>query len=458
MLPKETTVTPYEEILEYLNRFTNYERRPPQSADGECLHLARIEHILSRLGGPQTHYEVIHIAGSKGKGSTATMTAALLSALGLRVGLYTSPHLHTVRERISLDGRPISKEMFAESFTLLAPILTDLEADPTLGAATYFEVLTALAFLTFANASVDVAVVEVGLGGRLDATNVVSPAVVGVTPISLDHTEILGHSIGEIAGEKAGIFKAGVPVVLAKQAEEAEHVFAHHAEEKGCKLRRVGSPSLQVQMRHDGKAGSPPLLSFITWRGDYEGIRQPLLGQHQAENAGLAVGLVECYLERKGSRDLSAGVMKRAWRALNIPGRLEVVSQKPLVVLDGAHNPASIWVLSEALRDAFPERRVVAVFAAASDKDVTGMLHILAPFVGALVLTSTGQPRSASIMSMEQGLEGIEAPECRSCSLPLEALEEARKLAGPEGVILVTGSLYLVGQIRGEFFPELKEG
>jgi dihydrofolate synthase/folylpolyglutamate synthase len=457
MAPASSIPFSYEDALSYLDGFTNYERRVDYTADEATLGTGRMRRLLTQLGDPQNHFRSIHIAGSKGKGSTAIMTAAILRDYGYRVGLYTSPHLVTVRERIVLAGAPVDREAFRDGMKELMPAIERVQDERPQGCITYFETLTALAFLLFRDKGMDLAVVETGLGGRFDATNVLTPSAVGITPVSMDHMKQLGNTISAIAGEKAGIIKPGVPVLVGPQVPEAETVFRNAARHTGAPLRAFGTPELDGDLAREpspSEADSPQIIDLITWRGPCPEVPLPLIGRHQAQNAALAVGLAEVVLEQDDQPQVSSARLRRAWRNLRVPGRIEIIGHKPWTVLDGAHNAASAWVLADTLRRHFATNRFVLVFGSAEDKDIDGMFRILAPMAQEAFTVRTGATRSADPDDLARMLQDEHHVPTQTLPALGATLEAARQAASPEGLVCITGSLYLVGRVQALLAPE----
>ncbi len=455
MAPSSEVARAYRDVLDYLDGFQNYERRPP--TDAAAYGTARMSALLAALGNPQDDWRAVHIAGTKGKGSTATLTAALLQACGLRVGLYTSPHLVSVRERIVIGGAPVSRETFCDAFRCLQPALDGVAADPTLGPATYFETLTALAFVAFQREGVDVAVVEVGLGGRLDATNVLSPVACAIASLSLDHEAVLGDTLPAIAAEKAGILKEDTPAVFATQPDEAMEVLRERAVTVGAPYRTAGTPELSVEILSDLdtlRPEDPMELHVSTWRGRYGRVRLPLLGAHQAANAALAIGLAEIYLESRRAGGLSEGLINRAWRTVQAPARLELVGHRPWVLLDGAHNPASAWALAETIRQRFRPERIVLLFGAARDKNIAGMLRILAPLADRTVTVPIGHSRGADPDDLAVAIRDDIGASVLAMDDIASGFQAARELAGEDGLVCIAGSLYLAGGIQRLLHPD----
>jgi dihydrofolate synthase/folylpolyglutamate synthase len=358
--------------------------------------------LLDRLGNPHQQLRSVHIAGTKGKGSTAAMTESILRAAGYRTGLFTSPHLHTFRERIRIDGRPIPR---GDLIDLLHRCQPALESEPD---RTTFEVMTALAFVYFVQSQIEWAVIEVGLGGRLDATNVIHPAACAITAVSLDHTEVLGHTLALIAGEKAGIIKPDVPVVVAPQAEEAMPVIRGAAAAQAARLITVGptlaNESLASEMhppytwQWTGTAEAGLAEQRFSLQGPlgtvYADLAIPFLGRHQLANASTAVALAY-ELQQQGATiprsAIYAGLRRARW-----PGRLEVLAQRPWIVVDGAHNADSAHKLRAAIQELFPYRRLGLLFGASADKDIRGMLTALLPATDCCWISASQHPRAAA--------------------------------------------------------------
>ena len=367
-------------MQELATRFPSEDRMQPD--------LDRMVLLCDILGDPQRSFQSIHLTGTNGKTSTARMVDGLLGEFGLRSGRFTSPHLTAVNERIVLDGDPLPEDRFSEVFDELAPYVELVDAKSA-HRMTFFEVLTGMAFAAFADAPVDVAVLEVGLGGRWDATNVVDAQTCVVLPIGLDHTQYLGDSLASIAAEKAGIIHEGATVVLAAQPPEAAEVLLRHCVEVGATVAREGLEFGLVDRR---TAVGGQLVSLQGLNARYEDVFLPLHGAHQAANAAAALAAVEACLSHGESLD--GDVVRAGFAAVSSPGRLEVVRSSPTVIVDSAHNPHGMQATVAALSDSFTFRYLVAVMACLSDKDVRTMLEVLEPAVDAIVVTSTGSMRS----------------------------------------------------------------
>jgi dihydrofolate synthase/folylpolyglutamate synthase len=412
----------------------------------------RITALLDLLGSPQRSYPSVHVTGTNGKTSTARMVDALLRAFGLRVGRYTSPHLESITERIAVDGEPLSAEDFVAAYDDVAPYAELLDArgpEPL----TYFELTTAMAFAAFAEMPVDAAVVEVGLGGTWDATNVLDAPVAVVTPIDLDHTQVLGDTVAAIAAEKAGIIHGGATLIAAVQQPEAADPLIRRAAEVGATVAREG---LEFGVISRDVAVGGQMLTLQSLGGVYEEVFLPLHGAHQAQNAAIALAAVEAFLGAGPERPLDIEAVREGFAQVTSPGRLERVRSSPSVLLDAAHNPAGIRALAEALTEDFSFGRLVAVLAVLDDKDARTMLEILEPVVDAVVVTRNSSPRSMDPDTLATlAVEVLGADRVDVAPRFDDALEAAVALAeegadgplGGEGVI-VTGSVVTVADAR----------
>lgn len=434
----------YEEALAFWNRRINYEQVPPRAGD---LKLDRMRALLHALGDPQDRFRIIHVAGSKGKGSTSAMLATILHRGGYRTGLFTSPHLLHVEERIQIDGNPISP---AELMVLLDDVRRaehDLRSRHT--GLTFFEVGTALGFLHFARRRVEVAVVEVGLGGRFDSTNVCRPLLAVITSISLDHTKFLGDRLSSIAFEKAGIVKPGRVTVSGVLDAEARQVIERVCRERGSPLRQLGADFhyRYTPGRVAAATTTQPRVLVGSRATTWPEMELNLLGEHQAANAAVAVACVEVLRER--GLHLPDRTVAEGLASVNWPARLEVVKRLPLVVLDCAHNVASARALAQTLEASFPPVRRVLIFAVSNDKDVPGILRELAPhFAHVYVTRFVTSPRGVPAEEIADILRRQASLPCTVCATPTLAWQAAFAAAGPGDLICVTGSVFIAGEVR----------
>lgn len=414
--------------------------------------VARIAALMDVLGEPQRAYPSIHITGTNGKTSTARMIEGLLGGFDLRTGRYTSPHVQSITERISLDGEPMDAERFVAAYEDIKPYVEMIDAQQPYRLS-FFEVLTGMAYAAFADTPVDVAVVEVGMGGSWDATNVIDSTVAVVTPISLDHTDRLGSTPGEIAGEKSGIIKQGATVILAQQPVDAAQVMLKKAVAADATVAREGM-EFGVVSREIAVGGQ--LLTLRGLGGEYDNIFLPLYGAHQAHNAVVALCAVEAFFgigsEQTGSLD--ADIVRKAFAAVISPGRLEVVRSSPTVVLDAAHNPAGALAAAAGLSEAFTFSRLIGVVGASGDKDVRGLLEAFEPIFAEVVITqnSSGRAMDADVLAAV-AVEVFGNDRVQVEPRLDDALEAAITLAEEEDEyagagVLVTGSVITVGEAR----------
>ena len=433
----------YQQALDYIYSFVDFEKNPtPQQLSH--WDLRRVAILLGRLGNPHLAAKTVHIAGTKGKGSVAAMIASVLTASGYSTGLYTSPHLHTYNERIRIDNELIMDADIVALVKKLKPEIEQVNRAATYGMLSTFEITTALAFEYFRSRGVDFQVIETGLGGRLDATNVVDPEITVITSISLDHTAVLGDTLAKISAEKAGIIKPGKPVVSSLQPDEVDEVLDQTCRKNGSNLIRVGQ---DVTWKYLGSANERQSLRLNGRLGNYD-LTIPLLGRHQLDNAAAAVAALEV-LEEKGF-NVSAESIARGLAGVDWPGRLQVLNRKPLLVVDGAHNAESAARLRQALQEYFTFDRAILIIGVSADKDLPGIVSELAPVFDQVIATQSVHPRAMSASALVAGLQryGIKAmaTENVSAALPL-----ARRLAGPDDLVCVTGSLFVVAEAINTF-------
>ncbi|MFE6451432.1 bifunctional folylpolyglutamate synthase/dihydrofolate synthase [Nocardiopsis dassonvillei] len=410
--------------------------------------LDRVRTLLDLLGDPHRNFRAIHVTGTNGKTSTARMIDALMRGRGLRVGRYTSPHLRTVRERIVIDGEPISQERFVAAYDDIRPYveMADSMNDVPLS---FFEILTVMAYAVFADAPVDVAVVEVGMGGRWDATNVIDGDVAVVTPIGIDHTEYLPDTVEGIAEEKAGIIKPDSVAVLAQQPLPAAEALVRNAAEVGARVAREGL-EFGVTSREIAVGGQQIAVKGLT--GDYENLFLPLFGAHQAGNAAVALAAVEAFASSgDDAGGLDPAIVAEALAGVDSPGRMEVVRTSPTIIADAAHNPAGMTATAAAVEEAFTFSRLVGVVAIMADKDVEGILEPLEPLLDEIVVTRNSSPRSLEPERLSNVAQHIFGEERVHVEPRLDdAIDRAVGLAEEGGEfggtgVLVTGSVVTAG-------------
>jgi dihydrofolate synthase/folylpolyglutamate synthase len=412
--------------------------------------LSRMEELLRRFDNPHLKLKVIHVGGTNGKGSTAVMVAAILQAAGFKVGTFTSPHLHSYTERFRINGMNIPEAEVAALIDELRPHIEALVQEG-LEHPTEFEVATAVALLYFSRAHVDYLVLEVGLGGTLDATNVVRPLVSVITNVAMDHMDYLGHTLRAIAGEKAGIIKPGVPVVTAAAGEGLE-IIAAAAQRHACRLIRVGR---EVNWEH--KELAPEYQSFMVRGrlGVYEDLTLHLLGRHQQVNAATAVAAVEVLMEQGAAIDVEA--VRAGLAAARWPGRLEIMRREPLVIMDGAHNVAGAEALRLALTEHFPDRRIVLMIGMLGDKERARVAEVLCPMARAVVVTKPNNPRAGNWQELAR--EALHyTDEVYLLEDIGEALQKTLTIAGMDELVCITGSLYMIAEARRLLFESGKDG
>jgi dihydrofolate synthase/folylpolyglutamate synthase len=451
----------YQDRLDYLYGRLDYERLGMPKIPGE-LRLRRMRRLLRKLGDPHLELPIIHVAGTKCKGSTAAMVAAVLTASGVRTGLYCSPHLHRLEERFSIDGSPASRAELVAMVDLLREAVEALELDDPNEdhrGTTFFEMTTAMGLLYFARRGVGAVVLEVGMGGRLDSTNVVHPALSIITSISFDHTRQLGNTLAAIATEKAGIIKRGRPVVCGVREPEARQAIRRVATQRRCSLRE-----LDVDFTYESIAPVPPLSGptpgFVqarTWRTEWGRLSFPLLGAHQAHNAAVALAALDVLAEVHPKLAVDRNDVIRGFATLRWPARVEVIGQQPWLVIDGAHNAASAVALADTLQTCFPPTPRTLVFGTTRDKDLEGQLRALIPLFDVIIATRyVENPRSVAPETIAAATMELADCSAHIASDPAEALDLARRLTPPSGLICVTGSLFLAAEARAIVLPHVR--
>ena len=416
----------YAAAYQYLRCCTDYEKMAKFNYSQSTFNIQRMKRFLDCVGNPHHDLSTLHIAGTKGKGSTAIILASLLKKAGYQVGLFTSPHVVDLMDRIQINGVTISKRDFTRTMNRFSPYLKQLKP-------TFFEIMTAMALLYFREQSVDWAIMEVGLGGRLDATNVITPAVSIITRIDFDHMDKLGHTLTAIAGEKAGIIKPGIPVVTIQQDAQVNEVFRKKALSQKAPLSFITRAQTRKQLQQAG-------------------IKLPFLGEHQLENVGLVMETIRL-LKEQNLINLNRSTFQKGLRNVTLPGRIELISRNPLVILDSAHNPVSIRALQDTITKTFlsqPKRpKIILVFSIARDKEIQKIIDILLPVVSIILFTQAPNPR----MSKPQELLGYLKHPAKPLMVcletnPVKAFALAVQLAEPKDVVVVTGSFSLSGAIR----------
>jgi dihydrofolate synthase/folylpolyglutamate synthase len=441
------SITNYTTGLKWLYGHVDNERLRLVKYDNKSFSLDRMRQLLKLLGNPQEGLKCVHVAGTKGKGSTCAMVASMLQGCGYTVGSFSSPHLIDLRERIVINGDMIAYNECADIFREIAKVEDKLKGGPP----TFFEIMTAAALKYFADQAVDIAVLETGLGGRLDCTNVVDPLVTAITAISLDHTHLLGDSIGEIAKEKAGIFKPGIPALTLKQEDEATEALAQAAADAGTILETTGSEiDFSYRFEANKELGPHCRVCVNTETSKFEHLPVPLKGEHQAHNCALALAVLD-KLKAHGFH-FEEQALIRGLAATVLPGRMEFVHEKPRVLIDGAHNAASIGALIKSLGAHVQYDSLVMVFGCGQDKDVQGMLQQVALGADKIIFTEAkGNPRAVEVGDLLKQFAEVSGKMAQTADNLPDALKLASHAVSREDLIVVCGSFYLAGEAR-KFF------
>ena len=429
----------YTQAETYVLSFTDYEKIPGIAYSAENFDLRRVEAVLSLLGDPHLGTKTVHVAGTKGKGSTAAMIAQVLITAGYKVGLYTSPHLITLSERIRINNVLISEQEFALLATEIQPLIEKVNKEASFGKLTTFEILTIIAFAYFKKNRVDIQAVEVGLGGRLDATNVARGDVCVITSLSLDHTAVLGNTVAKIAVEKAGIIKPGSIVVNFPQPKEALEVIRETCKKQGATLIQLGE---DITWSRTGGNLNQQSLTVASKNQTYD-LQIPLIGDYQLENAAAAVAALEA-LTGIGIK-ISRGAIVEGLEKVKWPGRLQILQHQPLVVVDGAHNVFSIRRMLETIKNYFEYDRCNVIFGVSSDKDIPGIVRELASFTPHIIVTRSSHPRSATSSALVEEFSkmGIKPKVVDTVS---QGIAETLIVAQKTDLILITGSLFVVAE------------
>ncbi|MFI4910028.1 MAG: bifunctional folylpolyglutamate synthase/dihydrofolate synthase [Sedimentisphaeraceae bacterium JB056] len=438
----------YDESLNYLFTMTDYEKQRMIRYNVTTFDLTRMYELLGELGNPHEKLKAVHIAGTKGKGSTSTMVARMLEANGYNVGLYTSPHITSLHERIAINSCHMSKEDMVALVNTVRPAVDKLTENGR--KPTFFELFTAMAFVHFVNNGVDFAVLETGLGGRLDSTNVVTPVVSAITSISIDHQRQLGKTLDRIASEKAGIIKKGVPVVTVVQEEESLNVIKAKALEANAPIKIVGEDvDFSCRFEASREDGPHTRICVLTPTSKFEHLKVPLPGEHQAMNCGLALVVLDCLKNLGFEIDDEKSV--EGLGMVRMPGRLQVVYNNPRVVVDMAHNAASIKALIQTIGQHIPYDSMVMIFGCNADKDIVGMLDELQYGADKVIFTRSSSPRAVRPDELAEMYSEQSNRMCQTALSLGDALKIAKSAVTREDVICITGSVYLVGDAIKRF-------
>ena len=439
----------YKEAMKYLYERTDYEKEKRLRYNVSTFNLERMEKLLSLIGNPHKKVPTVHIAGTKGKGSTATMLARMLEANNYTVGLYTSPHVVHLHERITVNSKMIRD---SEMLGLLNRIYVAVEKITKTEQVSFFEIMTALAFMHFVDVNVDIAVIETGMGGRLDSTNVIRPEVVGITSLSIDHQLQLGETIGSIAKEKAGVFKRGVPVITVQQEPEALRVLKSCATAAKAPLSVTGSDiDFSQRFETSREHGPHTRICLTTATSKFEHLRVPLHGNHQAVNCGLALAMLDKL--KSNGYDIDDEKATEGLSNVSLMGRMEMICDDPRIMIDGAHNAASIRALIHAIGQNIPYDSMVMIFGCNIDKDVKGMLDQLRYGADKVIFTRSTSPKAMSPADLAEIYTEMCGKMCQTATSLGEALRLANSAVDREDLICITGSFYLIGQAKTRFQP-----
>jgi len=443
------TFRSYQKAIGYLYERTDYEKQQRLRYNVTTFNLKRMHNLLSLLGDPHKKIHTVHIGGTKGKGSTATMLAKMLEANGYNVGLYTSPHVVHLHERIMVNSEMISESQMRD---LLNRVYAPVEKLSKTEHPTFFEIMTARAFMFFVDKEVDIAIVETGLGGRLDSTNVIQPQVVGITSLSIDHSQLLGDTIDSIAEEKAGIFKKGVPAITVQQEPAAMQVLKSRAIALKTPLSITGGDiDFSHRFETSREHGPHTRICLTTPTSKFEHLRVPLHGKHQAINCGLALAMLD-KLKSIGY-EIDNEKAEEGLNSVSLAGRMEMIWYDPRIMIDAAHNAASIQALIHAIGQNIPYDSMVVIFGCNSDKDVRGMLEKLQYGADKVIFTHSNSPKAVSPEDLAEMYTEICGKMCQTASSLGQALLLAKSAVSKEDLICITGSFYLIGQAKIRFQP-----
>lgn len=459
MSKHETGFQSYEEAQVFLYKAIDYEKLISYQYNASTFSLDRMFRMLEYVGNPHKAFPSIHITGTKGKGSTSIMMSTILEHAGLRTGLFTSPHLIDLKERIQINHQNISEEEFTSNLNEFRPYIQHLQDTDPSASPTFFEILTAVAMLYFKKKQVDIAVLEVGLGGRLDSTNVVIPQVSVITNVGLDHTAILGNTLSSIAYEKAGIIKQGVPVVSAVESPEALSVIEKTCKEKDTRLYLLGrdiwisecgmrNADLPLNPKVPNPKSERGLLCTIkTWRHTYPEIFLPLIGAHQAKNCALALGALEIMREQ-GNISIDDETIRDAFAHVYCPARIEVVGGNPRIILDYAHTVDSMKFLRESLLGNFTFHKLILVLGFSQDKDLDNILKEIVSIGDSILVTQSNNPRAAAPEDLYKRIEKLCGKHAELFENTQDAVFAAKQKASKEDLICITGSAYVAGEAK----------
>ncbi len=445
---KSKPFSTYKQAEEFLLQTIDFEKLTQYKYDTSTFDLKRIEEMMLSVGNPHKKRRAVHITGTKGKGSTAIIIASVLKGLGLKTGLFTSPHLIYLGERMKVNDKMISQETFVQLINMLKPYIDRITLENPILMPTFFEIVTAIGFLYFEMEKADISVLEVGMGGRLDSTNIILPEVSVITPVGYDHTDRLGQTLDKIAFEKAGIIKEGVPVISSIQEPDALAVISKTCNEKRSLLYLAGKDILIYDTKvaqRNGIYGTECVIE--TWRNSYKDIFLPLVGRHQVENCAAAIGSLEV-LSGKGVIKADNELIINALANIKCPARIEVISENPLIIVDTAHTVASMRILRESIKENFSYRKLLLVLGLSSDKDIEGVLKEIASIADDLILTRTGNPREADPEHMATIAKRSSHNNLMVIEDIDEALEEAKSIAKKNDLICITGSFFLAGKVK----------
>ncbi|MHC4291355.1 MAG: bifunctional folylpolyglutamate synthase/dihydrofolate synthase [Planctomycetota bacterium] len=441
----------YQKAIQYLFDKTDYERQQKLRYNITTFDLKRMNQLLKGLGNPHKKTKIIHIAGTKGKGSTAAMLAKMIEANGYNVGLYTSPHVMTLHERIAINSEMINKKMMLDLMNRVYPVIEKMIQKDN--GPTFFEIMTAIAFLHFADKEVDLAIIETGLGGRLDSTNVVNPELVGITSISIDHQNLLGSSIDSIAKEKAGVIKKGIPVVTVPQEPAAMRVLKKLAGSQKAPLAITGKDiDFSYRFESSREHGPHTRICLTTPSSRFEHLRVPLPGEHQAINCGLALAMLDKLKNQGYVIDDQKAVTGLS--EVKLAGRMEIVCEDPRILVDAAHNAASVRALIQAIGQHVPYDSMIIIFGCNSDKDVRGMLTELQYGADKVIFTRSNSPKAVFPSDLAEMYTELCGKMCQTTLSLKEAIRVAGNAVSKEDLICIAGSFYLVGQTKQMFHPE----